>query len=103
MKIATFNVNDINKRLANLLRALGAAPVESSRWLPSRLADAALSDAGQAGSVLALSHNARAIALLLRDRLTRDSWRVLQRPLPRHCSSGLESAIAPGLRSRTSR
>ncbi len=78
-------------RLANLLRSLGAAPKESTKWQPTRLAATALSDTNQPGSVRALGEQASAIALRLRDRLTRDSWRAIQRTMPRYTPGDLES------------
>ncbi len=78
-------------RLANLLRSLGAAPKESTRWQPSRLAGAALSDRKLSGSVRRISEHTAAIALLLRDRLTRDSWRAIQGTIPRYTPGDLES------------
>lgn len=78
-------------RLANLLRDLAAVPKESTKWQPSRLAGAALSDQQGSGSVRSLSEKQRQLALLLRDRLTRDSWRAIQRPMPRFIAGDLES------------
>ncbi|WP_232730203.1 circularly permuted type 2 ATP-grasp protein [Novosphingobium kunmingense] len=70
------------QRLADLLRGLGAVPPVSTSWQPSRIAAAALSDSKREGSVRGLAASGRQIALLLRDRLTRDSWRAIHRPLP---------------------
>jgi uncharacterized circularly permuted ATP-grasp superfamily protein/uncharacterized alpha-E superfamily protein len=70
-------------KLCDLLRRLGAAPPASTGWQPSQVAAAALGDTAQAGSIAALSHASGQIALLLRDRLTRDIWRLVHRPLPR--------------------
>lgn len=69
-------------KLCDLLRRLGAAPAGSAGWLPSQVAAAALGDAAQSGSIAALTHASGQIALLLRDRLTRDIWRLIHRPLP---------------------
>jgi len=70
-------------RLCALLRGIGSVPLDSEDWKPARVAETALADRTQPGSVRALAGNGRQIALLLRDRLTRDSWRVIHRPLPR--------------------
>lgn len=69
-------------RLAGMLRSFGAVPQESTKWQPSKLAEAALSDPAQAGSVRSLLKRQRQVGLLMRDRLTRDAWRTLQRDLP---------------------
>ncbi len=69
-------------KLANLLRVAGAVPPQSRKWQPSKLALAALSDKACPGSVRTLAARAHDLALLLRDRLTRDIWRILQRPFP---------------------
>jgi len=79
------------QRLADLLRELGAVPKESVKWVPSRLAGIALSERKNPGSVRSLTLSARQIALLLRDRLTRDAWRAIQRTLPRYIPGDLES------------
>lgn len=81
-------------RLANLLRQLGAVPPESTRWQPSRLAASALSDPARPGSVRSLSRNGRQISLLLRDRLTQDSWRAITRPLPSYSLGDLDGMLA---------
>ena len=69
-------------RLANLLRQLGAVPAESRKWQPSRLAGEALGSTEYPGSVRNLLDKIRQLTLLLRDRVTRDSWRAMQRPMP---------------------
>lgn len=69
-------------RLANLLRQMGAVPDESRKWQPSRLASEALGSPDYPGSVRNLLERVRQLALLLRDRVTRDSWRTMQRPMP---------------------
>jgi uncharacterized alpha-E superfamily protein len=69
-------------RLAGLLRAMGAVPAQSIAWQPSRLAGEALIAVQQRGSVSALVQNARQIAKLLRDRLSRDCWRTIQHAMP---------------------
>ena len=78
-------------RLIGLLARWGAAP----RWGSAQeAAEAALGDASQANSVAALDNSLRALALLLRDRLSRDAWRALGRPLPAGSQGGPEAAIA---------
>lgn len=69
-------------RLSNLLRLTSAVPPQSRRWQPSRLALVALSEKARPGSVRHLAGRAHDLAQLLRDRLTRDIWRILQRPFP---------------------
>ena len=81
-------------RLAGLLRNWGAVPAASTKWRLPRLASTALIDRGQPGSVLGLARAGRSIALLLRDRLTRDSWRVIHRPLPSFSPEDPESIAA---------
>jgi len=78
-------------RLANLLRTIGAVPLSSTKWQPARLAGTALGDREQSASVRGLAVRARQIALLLRDRLTRDSWRGIQRTMPAYIPGDLES------------
>ena len=68
-------------RLKSLLRELEAVPPASAKWHPARLAGVALSDRELAGSVRSLANRGRQIALLLRDRLNRDSWRSSARCL----------------------
>lgn len=72
----------VTTKLANLLRRWGAAPPQSTQWQPIRLAGAALGDDTQPGSVRRLGRMAHDIALLLRDRLTRDTWRTVNRAFP---------------------
>lgn len=81
-------------RLCALLRNLGAAPRESIGWQPSRIAETALMARAQSGSVVALAGSGRQIALLLRERLTRDSWRLIHRPMPRFDSGDLDTMTA---------
>ena len=78
-------------RLANLLRSLEAVPEKSVGWQPSRLAGEALGSKEQSGSVRALAERERRIAQLLRDRLTRDCWRAIQRAIPPYVPGDLES------------
>lgn len=81
-------------RLANLLRNLDAAPPESRGWQPSRLAAFALSNLSRPGTVRSNARSARQIALLLRDRLTRDSWRAMTRPFPQFTVGDLDGMMA---------
>ncbi|MCB2067137.1 MAG: circularly permuted type 2 ATP-grasp protein [Erythrobacter sp.] len=82
-------------RLANLLRSLGAVPADSTDWSTARLSAEALGNAARGGSVRALAERERGIAQLLRDRLTRDSWRAIQRTMPSYVPGDIESmAIA---------
>jgi uncharacterized circularly permuted ATP-grasp superfamily protein/uncharacterized alpha-E superfamily protein len=78
-------------RLTNLLRSLGAVPPESVKWPLSRLAGAALGSNEYSGSVRSLAGRERQIAQLLRDWLTRDSWRAIQRTVPKYVPGDLDS------------
>jgi len=78
-------------RLSSLLRQLGAAPPESEVWPAARLVGTVLGEVSQSGSVRSVTRRRRDIALRLRDRLTRDSWRVIQRSVPHHIPGDLES------------
>lgn len=82
------------RRLHRLLVELGAVPSDSGKWDPARLVGTALGDAQRAGSVRALARRARDVALLLRDRLNRDSWRAIQRGMPPYAEGDLESMAA---------
>ncbi|MEO1489760.1 MAG: circularly permuted type 2 ATP-grasp protein [Pseudomonadota bacterium] len=78
-------------RLANLLWQLGASP-RATRNLPlAQLAGIALGSEAHSGSVRSLLAREQRIALLLRDRLTRDSWRTVQRPMPSFVGGDFES------------
>lgn len=71
-------------RIAALLQRLGAArtgPLPGPEETPA-LARAALSDGDLPGSVASQLASARRLSLLLRDRLTHDLWRIVNRPLP---------------------
>lgn len=82
-------------RLAGLLRRLEAVPEESTGWSLARLAGTALGSSEQGGSVRSLAERERSIAQSLRDWLTRDSWRSIQRTMPRYVPGDLDSmAIA---------
>ena len=78
-------------RLSGLLRQLGAAPADSETWPAARLVGTVLGEVKHAGSVRSVTRRRREIALRLRDRLTRDSWRVIQRSVPAHIPGDLES------------
>ncbi|MFA7595797.1 MAG: circularly permuted type 2 ATP-grasp protein [Novosphingobium sp.] len=69
-------------RLSALLERWSAVPPGSASLPPLQTAITALTAKRQPGSVAALVETARQIALLLRDRLSRDTWRVIHRPLP---------------------
>ncbi|MEE4155285.1 MAG: circularly permuted type 2 ATP-grasp protein [Erythrobacter sp.] len=69
-------------RLANLLWLIDAAPKAKPELGLAKLAEIAIGGEAHTGSVRSLVAKERQIALLLRDRLTRDSWRALQRPIP---------------------
>ncbi len=69
-------------RLANLLWLIDAAPRPKPDLSLAKLAEIAIGSETHGGSVRCLIAKEREIALLLRDRLTRDSWRALQRPIP---------------------
>lgn len=90
---ASVKAGTATTRLANLLRRWGAVPAESSRWKPSRLAEVALGDETRAGSVRRLAGAAHNIALLLRDRLTRDSWRTVNQPFPSFASNEADDLV----------
>ncbi|MEO0463836.1 MAG: circularly permuted type 2 ATP-grasp protein [Pseudomonadota bacterium] len=82
-------------RLGNLLRSLGAVPGKSADRSVAQLAGEALGASGQAGSINTLMQRQRAIARLLRDRLSRDAWRAIQRGSPSFVAGDIESmAIA---------
>lgn len=81
-------------RLARLLDRWAAVPKAASRWRPTEIAGAALGSKEQPGSVVTLDGRIRGLARLLRDRLSRDSWRALNRPLPRYVSGDGESIAA---------
>ena len=80
-------------RLSNLLRSLGAVPPQSINWPIVRLVGSALGDSEFSGSIRALAERERQVARLLRDWLTRDSWRAIQRNLPRYVPGDLDSMI----------
>lgn len=69
-------------RLSMLLHRWGAVSKLGASQPALQTAITALTSQDQRGSVAALVETARQIALLLRDRLSRDSWRVIHRPLP---------------------
>ena len=82
------------QRLARLLSRWGAIGPRAESWPAVELAAIAIGDAGQSNSVAALDGKVRSLALLLRDRLSRDTWRALGRPLPQFSPGSGESLIA---------
>jgi uncharacterized circularly permuted ATP-grasp superfamily protein/uncharacterized alpha-E superfamily protein len=84
------------ERLGNLLHGFGAVPAARSGIAAQDLAMTAFADTAQPGSIAALTRAQRQIALLLRDRLSRDGWRVVHRALPR-----VRGGDAEALRSAT--
>ncbi|MCB2080364.1 MAG: circularly permuted type 2 ATP-grasp protein, partial [Novosphingobium sp.] len=82
------------ERLTTLLQAWGAAPTDVAQMPVIAIAAAALSDAKRPGSVLCHGERTQQVALLLRDRLTRDVWRVIQRSLPRFNRNDADSLAA---------
>jgi uncharacterized circularly permuted ATP-grasp superfamily protein/uncharacterized alpha-E superfamily protein len=69
-------------RLARLLFNLGAIARPASNVSLAQIAGEALGSQSNAGSVRTLIGREQQIALILRDRLGRDSWRALQRDMP---------------------
>ncbi|WP_347303479.1 circularly permuted type 2 ATP-grasp protein [Croceibacterium sp. TMG7-5b_MA50] len=82
------------ERLCRLLARWGAAPGGNAQAPVLDIAAAALGDTTAYGSVAALDERMRSLALLLRDRLSRDSWRALNRPLAPFVPGNAESLIA---------
>jgi uncharacterized circularly permuted ATP-grasp superfamily protein/uncharacterized alpha-E superfamily protein len=78
------------ERLVALLRNLGAIAPPAPDLSQLDLAAQALGGEAQ-GSVRAIVEREQMIALLLRDRLSRDSWRALQRPAPDFLARDIES------------
>ncbi|RVQ69349.1 hypothetical protein EKN06_03960 [Croceicoccus ponticola] len=72
------------RRIAQLLNRLGAVALPSNGVLPppNLTAMTALSDASMPGSVASQMASSRQLSLLLRDRLTHDIWRIVNRALP---------------------
>jgi uncharacterized circularly permuted ATP-grasp superfamily protein/uncharacterized alpha-E superfamily protein len=86
-RVPSTTVNRLSKLLANL----DAVP-STKREVPlAELAALALGSEERSGSVARLLERERQIALLLRDRLTRDSWRAVQRPMPAFLPGDIES------------
>lgn len=84
-------------RLTALLRSWSAAPQpakDEEHPSPHQVAIAALTDGSLSGSIPALVERAQHIALLLRDRLSRDSWRAVHRDLPQIDAMDSDSLIA---------
>jgi uncharacterized alpha-E superfamily protein len=82
------------QRLAQLLSRWGAIRFGTENWPAVELAEIAVGDGWQSNSIAALDGKVRSLALLLRDRLSRDAWRALGRPLPPFTSGSGESLIA---------
>ncbi len=82
------------RRLAELLVRWGAVDWRAVDSPPLALAAQAIGDPDQANSVAALHGKTHALALLLRDRLSRDAWRTIGRPLPGFSAASAESLIA---------
>jgi uncharacterized circularly permuted ATP-grasp superfamily protein/uncharacterized alpha-E superfamily protein len=78
-------------RLAELLRRLGAVPKKSENWSVVRLAGEALGNERMSGSIHTLCERERDNARLLRDRLSRDVWRAIQRNHARFEPGDIES------------
>ncbi|HEX2794420.1 MAG TPA: circularly permuted type 2 ATP-grasp protein [Croceicoccus sp.] len=72
------------RRIAGLLDRLGAAQLPANGNLPrvTETARTALGQASMPGSVAAQLASSRKLALLLRDRMTHDIWRIVNRPMP---------------------
>lgn len=87
------SANTTLTRLSNLLRSLEAVPKKSTTWEPSRLAGEALGSNQHSGSVRALAERERRIAQLLRDRLTQDSWRAIQRTMLNYVPGDIDSMM----------
>jgi len=77
-------------RVARLLVNLGAAARPGPNTSFADLAAAALDEPGAAGSIRSLIGREAQIALLLRDRLSGDSWRAVQRPMPEFMPGDLD-------------
>ncbi|MEM1196075.1 MAG: circularly permuted type 2 ATP-grasp protein [Pseudomonadota bacterium] len=78
----THEATSTTTRLANLLHSLGAIPRPTKNTTLATMASLALGNAQQPGSARTLIEREQRIALILRDRLSRDSWRAVQRGMP---------------------
>lgn len=76
-------------RLGTLLANWSA--VAPGGGAPEALAAVALGEAKNNGSIVSLVTSVRQVARLLRDRLTLDSWRVINRPMPAYLASDSDS------------
>lgn len=76
-------------RLGGLLSGWSAA--SAAGGAPEALAATALGETKHNGSVVSLVTSVRQVARLLRDRLTLDSWRVINRPMPAYHSNDSDS------------
>ncbi|MEM9310260.1 MAG: circularly permuted type 2 ATP-grasp protein [Pseudomonadota bacterium] len=78
----TSDASSAANRLARLLTNLGAIPRPPKDMTLAEMAGLALGNTLQFGSVRNLIEREQQIALILRDRLSRDSWRAVQRAMP---------------------
>lgn len=78
-------------RLVELLSRLNAIPKSNGKEPLLRMASLALGDSAQSGSVRNLIAREEQIALLLRDRLSRDAWRTVTRPMPSFTDNDAET------------
>lgn len=78
-------------RLSKLLTSLGAIKRPGNDTSYLSMAAQALSDPSLSGSVETLIARERRIAQILRDRLSRDSWRAVQRETPSFVSTDPDS------------
>ncbi|MEM6584124.1 MAG: circularly permuted type 2 ATP-grasp protein [Pseudomonadota bacterium] len=81
-------------RLAKLLHTLGAVPRPHKDMSLVTMAGLALGDERQSGAVRNLIEREQHIALTLRDRLSRDSWRAVQRGMPKFEPGDIDSVSA---------
>lgn len=78
-------------RLFELLVRLNAISKKNSGDALLRMASLALGESAQPGSVRSLIAREQQIALLLRDRLSRDAWRMVARPMPGFATDDIET------------
>ncbi|WP_338466411.1 circularly permuted type 2 ATP-grasp protein [Novosphingobium sp. ZN18A2] len=91
-KKADADGNSTIDRLCGLLLRWGAITTAQRTRSPLEIAQLALAGETQ-GSVAALARRGQQIALLLRDRLGRDSWRMINRPFPGFLPGHAESMV----------
>lgn len=82
------------ERLTSLLIGLGAITPKRAKDPIGMVASDALSNEDRPGSAVSVTHMARDVSLLLRDRLTRDSWRVINRPFPHFIPGDIDGMMA---------